>query len=142
MDTRGFLDLRTRIESSRNSQEICVRYLLIKANTIYNVLTRRLCLNSFKVIISMSYLVMKFPFDKGVICTMHIDQKITQECYAADLKMTPYVPSYKTHRLRQPTNLHPQTNTEDRMEPQGEVKELKPRKLDSQNTKLRNELSK
>ena len=60
-----------------------MRYLLVEANTSYNVLLGRPCLNAFGAIVSTPHLAMKFPADKGGICTVHADQQIVRECYRA-----------------------------------------------------------
>ncbi|XP_022632814.1 uncharacterized protein LOC111240956 [Vigna radiata var. radiata] len=52
VDTKGYLDLWTRIGAGRETDEKKVRYLLVDANTSYNVLIGRPCLNSFGATIS------------------------------------------------------------------------------------------
>ncbi|XP_017423577.1 uncharacterized protein LOC108332784 [Vigna angularis] len=52
VDTRGYVDLRTRLGIGRSSEEKRVRYLLVEANTSYNVLLGRPCLNAFGAIVS------------------------------------------------------------------------------------------
>ena len=64
VDTRGYLDLRTKIGSQQDSREVRVRFLLVEANTSYNVLLGRPCLNAFGAIVSTLHLTMKFPSDK------------------------------------------------------------------------------
>jgi len=125
VDTRGYLDLRTRIDSRRDDQEVRVRFLLVEANTSYNVLLGRPCLNAFGAIVSTLHLAMKFPSDKGTICTVHADQQIARQCYAAGLKITPYSRPRKQHRSEVAmTDLDPRMNTEDRIEPGGDTKEI------------------
>jgi len=90
VNTRGYLDLRTRIGSRRDDREVRVRFLLVEANTSYNVLLGRPCLNAFGAIVSTLHLAMKFPSDRGTICTVHADQQIARQCYAVGLKIAPY----------------------------------------------------
>ncbi|XP_014511822.1 uncharacterized protein LOC106770532 [Vigna radiata var. radiata] len=52
VDTRGYLDLRIRLGTSRSSEERKVRFLLVEANTSYNALLGRPCLNTFGAIVS------------------------------------------------------------------------------------------
>ncbi|XP_047163972.1 uncharacterized protein LOC124833515 [Vigna umbellata] len=52
VDTRGYLDLRTRLGTSREAPELRVRFLLVEANTSYNALLGRPCLNAFGAIVS------------------------------------------------------------------------------------------
>jgi len=125
VDTRGYLDLRTRIGSRRDGREVRVRFLFVEANTTYNVLLGRPCLNAFGVIVSTLHLAMKFPSDKGTICTVHADQYIARQCYVAGLKIAPYSRPKKQHRSEVAmTDLDPRTNTEDRIQPGGDTKEI------------------
>ncbi|XP_017420171.1 uncharacterized protein LOC108330176 [Vigna angularis] len=73
VDTRGYVDLRTRLGTGRHSEEKRVRYLLVEANTSYNVLLGRPCLNAFGAIVSTPHLSMKYPSDRGTICTVRAD---------------------------------------------------------------------
>ncbi|XP_014511473.1 uncharacterized protein LOC106770166 [Vigna radiata var. radiata] len=122
VDTKGYLDLWTRLGTGREGEEKRIRYLLVVANTSYNVLLGRPCLNSFGTIVSTPHLAMKYPTSRGTICTIRADQKVAQECYAAGLKMYP-------REMRRRTggadvvmaDLDPRTNTEDRLEPLGET---------------------
>ncbi|XP_014517467.1 uncharacterized protein LOC106774959 [Vigna radiata var. radiata] len=76
VDTRGYLDLRTRLGTGGKAKELRVRFLLVEANTSYNALLGRPCLNAFGAIVSTPHLVMKFPSESGAICTIRADQKI------------------------------------------------------------------
>jgi len=137
VDTRGYLDLRTRIGSRKDGREVRVRFLLVEANTSYNVLLGRPCLNAFGAIVSTLHLAMKFPSDKGTICTVHADQQIARQCYAAGLRITPYSRPRKQHRSEVAmTDLDPRTNTEDRLQPEGETKEISIRSQLGQVTKI------
>lgn len=80
--TRGYTNLRTRLGTGRESEEKRVRYLLVEANTAYNVLLGRPCLNVCGAIISTPHLTMKYPTSRGTICTIRAYQKTTRECYA------------------------------------------------------------
>lgn len=80
VDTQGYLDLKTRFKTEQDNWKICVKYPLVEDNTSYDVLFERPCLNAFGVIVSTLHLVMKFPSNKGTICTMYRDQKTTYEC--------------------------------------------------------------
>ncbi|XP_027922774.1 uncharacterized protein LOC114180671 [Vigna unguiculata] len=125
VDTRGYLDLRTRIGSRRDGREVRVRFLLVEANTSYNVLLGRPCLNAFGAIVSTLHLAMKFPSDKGTICTVHADQQIARQCYAAGLKIAPYSRPRKQQCSEVAmTDLDHRTNMEDRIQPGGDTKEI------------------
>lgn len=61
VDTRGYVDLRTRLGTGREGDERRVRYLLVEANTSYNVLLERPSLNAFGAIVSTPHLTLKYP---------------------------------------------------------------------------------
>lgn len=95
---RGYIDLKARPETKWDNKEMHVRYLLIEADTSYNMLIKRQGLNVFGVIVFMPYLALKFPSEKGTISFIHAYQKTTRECYTVGLKLMPYVPSRKARR--------------------------------------------
>ncbi|XP_052728478.1 uncharacterized protein LOC128195277 [Vigna angularis] len=126
VDTRGYVDLRTCLGTERN-KEVKTRFLLVDANTSYNVLLGRPCLNAFGVIVSTPHLMLKFPLDNENICTVRFDQRIARECYMAGLKVQPSSsdpPSWQRRRRSEVAmaDLDPRTNTDDRIEPMGETK--------------------
>ncbi|XP_017411652.2 uncharacterized protein LOC108323671 [Vigna angularis] len=125
VDTRGYLDLRTRLGTSREAPELRVRFLLVEANASYNALLGRPCLNAFGVIVSTPHLAMKFPTDHGGICTVRADQRTARQCYVAGLKITPFIPTRRTTGPKATAvDLDPRTNVDERLHPQGEVKLL------------------
>ncbi|XP_052734193.1 uncharacterized protein LOC108339372 [Vigna angularis] len=125
VDTRGYLDLRTRLGTSREAPELRIRFLLVEANTSYNALLGRPCLNAFGAIVSTPHLAMKFPTDRGDICTVRADQRLARQCYVAGLKVTPFVPTRRTTGAEAAAvDLDPRTNIDERLLPQGEVKIL------------------
>lgn len=73
VDTWGYLDLRTRLGTGKEARVLRIRFLLVEANTSYNALLGRSCLNAFGAIVSTPHLAMKFPSNKGVICMMKVD---------------------------------------------------------------------
>jgi len=90
VDTKGYIDLFTTFgEDDSLSKSINIRYLLVNANTSYNILLGRPSINRLKVIVSTPHLAMKFPFATGDIAIVHVDQKIVRECYVASLKVEP-----------------------------------------------------
>jgi len=48
VDTFGYLNIRARFCLGMDSQEIRVRYVLVEANTLYNLLISRMCLNTWE----------------------------------------------------------------------------------------------
>ncbi|XP_014503256.1 uncharacterized protein LOC106763598 [Vigna radiata var. radiata] len=118
VDTRGYMVLRTRLGTGRDGDEKKVQYLLVDANTSYNVLLGRPCLNSFGAIVSTPHLTLKYPNKRQRIVVVRADQKTARECYAAGLRMYPRVPRAKVPRSEVAmTDLDPRIDTEDRMEP-------------------------
>jgi len=69
---------------------------LVNANTSYNILLGHPFINRLKAIVSTLHLAMKFPSVNGDIATVHVDQKTTQECYVANLKVEPTRRLYTT----------------------------------------------
>jgi len=68
---------------------IKIRYLIVQANTSYNILLGRPFLNHLEAIVSTPYLAMKFPSVSGDIIIVHVDQKVTREFYEGSLKVEP-----------------------------------------------------
>ncbi|XP_068504438.1 uncharacterized protein [Phaseolus vulgaris] len=96
VDTKGYIDLFTTFGDDCLSRTINIRYLLINANTSYNILLGCPFINRLKAIVSSPHLAMKFPSINGDIATVHVDQKIARECYVASLKVEPTRRLYTT----------------------------------------------
>ena len=87
--TRGYIKLYTTFGEGKMSKTIKIRYLVIDVNTSYNILLGQPSINRFGAIVFIPHLTMKFPSISGDILTMHVDQKVAQECYATSLKVEP-----------------------------------------------------
>ncbi|XP_068501126.1 uncharacterized protein [Phaseolus vulgaris] len=61
VDTRGYIDLFTTFGDNYLSKTINIRYLLVNANTSYNILLSRPSINKLKAIVLTLHLAMKFP---------------------------------------------------------------------------------
>jgi len=127
VDTRGYIDLYTKFVYTRTqTKTIKVRYLLVEANTSYNVLLGRLSLNTLGAIVSTPHLAMKFPSPTGDIITV---QKTARQCYAASLRvecMRPPSAQVRSKEVRRDhvvavTDLDPRVE-EMRVEPQEETR--------------------
>ncbi|XP_017405964.1 uncharacterized protein LOC108319367 [Vigna angularis] len=70
VDTRGYVDLRMCLGTEKKAKELKIRFLLVEANTSYNVLLGRPCLNAFEAIVSTPHLTLKYPPDNGKICVI------------------------------------------------------------------------
>ncbi|WVY97056.1 hypothetical protein V8G54_029207 [Vigna mungo] len=134
VDTRGYIDLKTRLGTGDRSREIRVRFLLVEAHTSYNALLGRPCLNAFGAIVSTPHLAMKFPSGKGEICTIRADQKTARQCYTASLKAATYKRQGRSETIS--VDLDPRTNTDDRIQPQGEIKPIALGKSEEQTTNI------
>ncbi|XP_020230316.1 uncharacterized protein LOC109811091 [Cajanus cajan] len=90
VSTKGYIKLFTRFcFDEQESREIQVKYIVVDANTSYNILLGRPSLNMLGAIVSTPHLAMKFPSDKGKIIMIHADQKAARECYFASLRISP-----------------------------------------------------
>ncbi|XP_020222112.1 uncharacterized protein LOC109804693 [Cajanus cajan] len=72
VDTRGTIDLYTYFGDNQG-RRIKVRYVVVQANTSYNILLGRPSLNKLRAIVSTPHLAMKFPTEEGKIITVHAD---------------------------------------------------------------------
>lgn len=70
VDTRGYVDLRTRLGTAREGEDKKIQYLLVDVNTSYNVLMGRPCLNAYSAIVSTPHLTLKYPTDRGWVMTV------------------------------------------------------------------------
>jgi len=98
--TWGYIELYTTFGEAETNKIIKVRYLVIDANTSYNILLRQLSINRLKAIVSTPHLAIKFPSASGDILTVHVDQKVLQECYAESLRVK--LTQKNTYRDRYP----------------------------------------
>jgi len=73
--TKGYIELYTTFDKEKSSKIIKIQYLVIDANTSYNILMGRPSINRLRAIVSTLYLAMKFPSLSGDILTVHVDQK-------------------------------------------------------------------
>jgi len=87
--TKGYIELYTTFGEGKNTRTIRIRYLVIEANTSYNILLGRPSINRLMAIVSTPHLAMKFPSKTGDILTVHVDQKEARECYAKSLRVEP-----------------------------------------------------
>ncbi|WVZ15676.1 hypothetical protein V8G54_013242 [Vigna mungo] len=122
VDTCGYVDLKVSLGVDRGAKEIKVRFLLVDADTSYNVLLGRSCLNAFGAIVSTPHLTLKYPADDGKIWTVNADQKVARECYAAGLKVKPFAGRGPESRSEVAlAELDPRVEVDNRVEPMGEV---------------------
>ncbi|XP_020235004.1 uncharacterized protein LOC109814899 [Cajanus cajan] len=77
--TQGHVNLLTTFGASPDSRWIMIRYLLVKANTSYNIIIRRSTLNQLGAVVSTPHLTKKFPGSDGKIISVRANQKIAQQ---------------------------------------------------------------
>ncbi|XP_068492144.1 uncharacterized protein [Phaseolus vulgaris] len=87
--TKGYIELYTTFDEGKNTRTIKIRYVVIDANTSYNILLGQPSINRLMAIVSTPHLTMKFPSRTGDILTVHVDQKEARECYAESLRVEP-----------------------------------------------------
>jgi len=87
--TRGYIELYTNFTEGKVSKTIKIQYMVIDANTSYNILLGRSSINRLRAIVSTPHMAMKFLSTSGDILTMHVDQKLALECYIGSLRMEP-----------------------------------------------------
>jgi len=62
---KGYIELYTTFGQEKNNKMIKIRYLVIDANTSYNILLGRPSINRLMAIVSTPHLQMKFPSPTG-----------------------------------------------------------------------------
>jgi len=87
--TNGYIELYTTFDEGKNTKTIKIQYLVIDANTSYNILLGRPSINRLMAIVSTPHLATKFPSKMGDILTVHVDQKEARECYVESLQVEP-----------------------------------------------------
>jgi len=88
LDIRGYIDLYTTFgEGKHLCRTIKIRYLIVEANTSYNILLGKLFLTVLREIITTPHLAMKFSSASEDIATVHVDRKIARECYVTSLRV-------------------------------------------------------
>lgn len=84
------MDLLTTFEVGQAYKTLMVRYILVDADTSYNLLIGRCTLNQLGAVVSTPHMAMKFAALNGTIITIKADPKEAQQCYMYSLKITPY----------------------------------------------------
>jgi len=85
------VELLTTFVLGKFFQSIIVPYLLVDANTSYNVLLRRPTLNVLGAIVFTPHLTMKFTLSHGEIATIKANQQNACESYVKSCKIEPYI---------------------------------------------------
>ena len=72
---RGFVDLLTTFGGGQSYKTLTVRYILVEADTSYNVFIGCQTLNQLGAIVSTPHMAMKFSGPDGTIITIKADPK-------------------------------------------------------------------
>ncbi|XP_020238883.1 uncharacterized protein LOC109817941 [Cajanus cajan] len=142
--TKGYIKLSTRFGfKGAEYRDIPVKYVVVNANTSYNILLSRPSLNRLGAIVSTPHLAMKFPSGSGRVITVHADQKTARECYFASLRL----PKPRAEIVEEPKRIHsvsseraldldPRMDQDERVEPIEEKQPLQVGTSDAQLTYL------
>jgi len=86
VEVRGYLELRTTFTDGAASRTKSIQYLVVNANSAYNILLGRPALNRLRVVSSTRHMKMKLPDLSGKVIVIKSDQKEAQKCYENSLK--------------------------------------------------------
>ena len=86
VEVRGYLELRTTFTDGAASRPEGIRYLVVNANSAYNILLGRPTLNRLRAVSSTRHMKMKLPDLSGKVIVIKSDQEEAQKCYENSLK--------------------------------------------------------
>ena len=86
VEVRGYLELRTTFTDETTSRTESIRYLVVNANSAYNILLDRPALNRLNAIASTRHMKMKLPDLSGKVIAIKSDQEEARKCYENSLK--------------------------------------------------------
>ena len=86
MEVRGYLELRTTFTDGTASRTESIRYLVVNANSAYNILLGRQALNRLRAMASMRHMKMKLPDLSGKVIVIRSDLEEARKCYENSLK--------------------------------------------------------
>jgi len=86
VEVRGYLELRTTFTDGEASRTESIRYLVVNANSAYNILLGRPALNRLNGVASTHHMKMKLPDLNGKVIVIKSDQEEARKCYENSLK--------------------------------------------------------
>jgi len=86
VEVRGYLELRTTFTDGTMSRTESIQYLVVNANSAYNILLGRPALNRLRAVASTRYIKMKFLDLSGRVIVIKSDQEEARKCYENSLK--------------------------------------------------------
>jgi len=86
VEVRGYLELRTTFTDGTASRTESIRYLVVNANSAYNILLGRPALNRLRAVASKRHMKLKLPDLSGRVIVIKSDQEEARKCYENSLK--------------------------------------------------------
>ena len=86
VEVRGYLELRTTFTDETASRTENIRYLVVNANSTYNILLGRPALNRLRGVASTRHMKLKLPDLSGRVILIKSDQQEAKKCYENSLK--------------------------------------------------------
>jgi len=86
VEVRGYIELRTTFVDGLASRTEKIRYLVVNAPSMYNILLGRPTLNRTGAVPSTRHVKVKLPSMEGLIITIRSDHKEAKKCYENSLK--------------------------------------------------------
>jgi len=86
VEVRGYLELRTTFTDGVASRTEGIRYLVVNANSAYNILLGRPTLNRLRAVSSTRHMKMKLLDLSGKVIVIKSDQEEARKCYENSLK--------------------------------------------------------
>ena len=87
VEVRGYLELRTTFTDGTTLRTESIRFLVVNANSAYNILLGRPALNRLNAVASTRHMKMKLPDLSGKVIVIKSDQEEAWKCYENSLKM-------------------------------------------------------
>nr|KYP44235.1 hypothetical protein KK1_034300 [Cajanus cajan] len=73
---RGYADLETTFGQGSQMKTVTIRYLVVNAQSSYNILIGRPTLNKLGAVVSTSHLKVKYPLPNGAVRVIKVDQEV------------------------------------------------------------------
>jgi len=86
VEVRGYLELRKTFTDGTTSRTENIRYLVVNANSAYNILLGRPALNRLRGVSSTRHMKLKLPDLSGRVIVIKSDKKEANKCYENSLK--------------------------------------------------------
>jgi len=86
VEVRGYLELRMTFIDGTASRTESIRYLVVNADSAYNILLGRPALNRLRGVSSTCHMKLKIPDLSGKVIVIKSDQKEDKKCYENSLK--------------------------------------------------------